>query len=113
MPDWVNVKKEPTYTVRLFIAGDFNAAKSSMRRECMREGLCVTITPTTFVYTGGSEEGVEIGFVNYPRFPTTPHELLERAEYVARVLLNELCQESALLVANDVTIWLSRREEDK
>lgn len=46
-------------------------------------GLCVTITPTRFVYKDGSEDGVIIGFINYPRFPTPRQELEQLAEEVA------------------------------
>ena len=30
---------------------------------------CVTMTPTRYVYGDGWEDGVEVGFINYPRFP--------------------------------------------
>jgi hypothetical protein len=66
------VSEVPTYAVRLYIAGDVETAKRWLRHECWREGLCVTIEPTTFIYTGGEEDGFVVGFVNYPRFPTDP-----------------------------------------
>lgn len=66
-------------------------------------------TPTTFVYTAGAEDGVEVGFVNYPRFPTTPDKLFDRALRVASRLMDDLCQWSALLAAPDKTVWLHRR----
>jgi hypothetical protein len=75
--------------------------------------LCVTVTPTEFIYTAGAEVGVEIGFVNYPRFPTSPEILFERAKRVAVRLLDDLCQWSALLVAPDKTVWLNRRPMEK
>lgn len=46
-----------TYTARIYMAGDIEQAKVFMRKECYppNEGLCVTIEPTTFIYTGGEE----------------------------------------------------------
>jgi hypothetical protein len=100
---------ETTYTVRLYVAGDLGTAKASLRRECLSDGLCVTVTQTTFVYTAGAEDGVEVGFVNYPRFPTTPDALFGRARRVADRLMADLCQWSALLVAPDRTVWINNR----
>ena len=78
----------------------------------MEDGLCVTVTPTTFVYTAGAEEGVAVGLVNYPRFPTTLEALRERAEKVAQRLMTDLCQWSALIVTPTETVWLNARPED-
>ncbi len=76
------------------------------------EGLCVTVTPTTFVYTGGAEEGVEVGLVNYPRFPSTQGILDVKAQRLGKHLLERLCQHSFLVVSPDVTMWHSTRPED-
>ena len=38
---------------------------------CDKNGLCVSVTPTKFIYTNGGENGCIIGFINYPRFPST------------------------------------------
>jgi hypothetical protein len=102
-----------TYTVRLYIAGDIEEAKWFLRRECYppNDGLCVTVEPTTFIYTGGEESGCVVGFVNYPRFPTTADVLFTRARDIAERLIPALCQWSALLVAPDRTEWLNRRPE--
>lgn len=101
------MKDVPTYTVRLYMAGDIEQAKACLRSECYARGLCVTIEPTTFIYTGGEEEGFCIGFVNYPRFPSDPSELRARALGIAELLLPLLNQKSALLVASDRTLWLN------
>jgi ferredoxin len=57
----MNVKTEETYTVRLYLSGPVEVAKQVLREECMREGLCVTIEPTTYIYTGGEEAGYVVG----------------------------------------------------
>lgn len=106
-------KSVPTYAVRLYMAGEISEAKRALRRECYppNEGLCVTIEPTTFIYTGGEEAGFVVGFVNYPRFPSEPQELWSRAKGIALRLVPELCQWSALLVAPDRSEWINCRPE--
>lgn len=96
-----------TFTAKVYIAGDINAAKAVIRHTCYYEGLCVTVEPTTFIYTGGEEAGVVIGFVNYPRFPTTGKELVQRALDMMQKLIPALNQKSALLVASDYTSWMT------
>lgn len=105
-------KIEPSFGITIYLAGDIQTARESLRRECFEEGLCVTLTPTTFIYTAGAEEGVAIGMVNYPRFPKTPNELRARACKVADRLMADLCQWSALIVTPDETLWLNQRPEE-
>ncbi len=97
-----------TYWVKVFVAGNPTDAKRILAGECWHEGMCVTVTPTTFVYTGGMEEGVEVGLTNSPRFPTTPDKLLDRARTLAVVLRDGMYQKTALVQAQDVTEWLPR-----
>ena len=100
----------PTYWARLYLSGPIEVAKQAIRAECLREGLCVTINPTTFIYTGGEELGFVVGLVNYPRFPTTPGALEARARALMLILLDATCQQSALLVTPSVTEWVTKRE---
>jgi len=102
----------PTYNVTIYVAGDILVAKDELRQECMEEGLCVTITPTTFVYTGGAEEGMAIGLVNYPRFPKEPREIDNRAFKIAERLINRLSQTSALIVDANDTVWMRREDRN-
>jgi hypothetical protein len=100
---------QPTHTVRLYLSGPIDIARQVCREECLREGLCVTIEPTTFIYTGGEEQGYCVGLVNYPRFPTTPELLNARARDLAVKLLDRTCQHSALVVTPQVTEWVTKR----
>lgn len=110
----MQTKTEPTYFVRLYMAGDIQRAKELLRAECYppNDGLCVTVEPTTFIYTGGEESGIVAGFVNYPRFPTDPDQLFARAHHIAERLIVGLCQWSALLVAPDKTAWVNCRPDE-
>jgi hypothetical protein len=102
---------EPTQVITLYLSGPIEVAKQTMRAECLREGLCVTIEPTTFIYTGGEEAGYRVGLLNYPRFPTTPDVLQARAEAIALALLEATHQLSALMVTPDATYWFSTRKD--
>src|SRR5688572_8578455 len=104
----MNIKTKPTFWARIYIAGPFEIIKQALREECIREGLCVTIEPTTFIYTGGEESGAVIGLINYPRFPALPHEILERANIIAHNLIERACQNSALIMTPKKTVWINR-----
>jgi hypothetical protein len=101
---------DATCVITLYLSGPIEVAKQALRAECLREGLCVTIEPTTFVYTGGEEAGYRVGLLNYPRFPTTPGALQARAEVIALALLEATHQHSALMVTPAVTHWFTKRE---
>lgn len=103
-------KTVPTFWVRLYMSGPIEIGKQVLREECLREGLCVTIDPTLFVYTGGEESGFVVGLLNYPRFPCAIFEALTaRAETIALKLLAATAQHSVLLMTPEETRWLSIR----
>lgn len=93
----------------IFIAGSIEQAKQVCREYCFEKGLCVTIEPVTYIYTGGEEEGVRIGLINYPRFPTDKETLATTARDLATVLMHRLCQHSYSIVGPEKTEWYSRR----
>lgn len=99
-----------TYWARIYIAGPIEVAKQILRAECMREGLCVTIEPTHFIYTGAEEAGYVVGLVNYPRFPVEPDALHERAIKILHLLLDGTYQHSAMLMEPQRTLWFTKRE---
>ena len=80
---------------------------------CDEVGLCVTITETEFIYTGGSERGCIVGLINYPRFPATPEKILEHAFVLAKKLLDEYRQYKVSVVCPDKTYMIEREEEGK
>jgi hypothetical protein len=96
-----------TYTAKIYIAGDIATAKAILREHCYHFGACVTIEPTTFIYTGGEESGMVIGYVNYPRFPSDPEDILGKAYSMAMTLLKGLNQKTALVVGTDKTELVS------
>lgn len=104
-------KSEPTVVVQIFIAGDIGQITNYCRYFCMLQGLCVTIEPTTFVYTGGLETGAAIRLINYPRFPSTEEALMDLAERLANELIKQCSQWSAIVIGPTETRWLSTRPD--
>lgn len=105
------VKSCDTDWARIYIAGPINEAKQIIRRECLRKGLCVTITPTDYIYTGGEETGYVVELVNYPRFPSSPQALYDRAKLLAVMLRDETFQHSVMVMCPTITTWYSTREQ--
>jgi len=105
----------PTYVVEIHMAGDIEDAKRQLRRECYPPGggLCVTVEPETFIYTGGEEQGFKLTLRNYPRFPSDPADLWVRAIGIADRLIPALCQWTAMVVDPEKTAWLNHRPEDQ
>lgn len=85
--------KAPTYRVTIYLAGTLPDIEAVCRRFCLR-GLCVTVTPTIYLFTGGQESGAMIGLINYPRFPKEPAEIRLLARALAIDLMNHCCQRS-------------------
>lgn len=98
----------PTYWAKIYLSGPIEIAKQTIRQECHEAGLCVTIEPTTFIYTGGEESGYVVGLVNYPRFPAEPAAIRDRAYALMTRLLEATFQDSALLVTPEDSYWVAR-----
>ena len=74
-------------------------------------GMCVTVTPTEYIYTGGREPGIIVGFINYPRFPEAPRNIELKVLDLAQILLRECKQMGLSIVFPDRTLMLSNTEE--
>jgi hypothetical protein len=99
-----------TWWVRLYLSGPIETAKAVCRKEAFERGLCVTIEPTLFIYTGGEEAGYVVGLINYPLFQSTPVAITMRARELALRLLAETYQHSALIMTPDSTEWVTSRD---
>ncbi len=106
----MKIQQEPTRIIRIYLSGPIEAAKQIIRERCYSNGLCVTIEPTLFIYTGGEESGYVVGLLNYPRFPCDAEALDRKAEELALKLLDGTFQHSALLVTPERSIWYTKRE---
>lgn len=99
----------PTARTDIYIAGDPTVARQVCREFCFRVGLCVTLEPVDYIYTGGEERGVKVGLINYPRFPSNEADIVAKAEELGVLLMDRLCQHSFSVVGPSVTRWFTRR----
>lgn len=95
-----------SFVVTIWLAGDIETARSWLRSFCYARGLCVTVSPSSFIYTGGEEAGFRVGLVNYPRFPSSPEAIEAAALEIANGLVVECRQRTALVVAPTRTTWV-------
>ena len=107
----MKVKSEQAYYADIYMAGDVAEAKRICAEYCFNVGLCVTVTETEFIYTGGREVGFVVGLVNYPRFPSIPDDIFKRAEDLAVVLIRGLMQWSALIQTPTAATWITTRDD--
>ena len=77
-----------------------------MQEYCNNICLCVTITPTIFIYKDGRENGAIIGLINYPRFSTTKEKLKEQTEEIAKLCKERYKQNRISIEYQDETIML-------
>lgn len=75
-----------------------------------RVGLCVTLDPTQFIYTGGGEPGCVVGLINYPRFASDPDSILWRAIELGRKLMVTFRQYRVSVVTTTDTYMLENKE---
>ena len=81
---------------------------------CDEVGLCVTVTPTKFIYVGGwGEPGVIVGLINYPRFPSTPGEIRNKAIGLAERISVVAHQLKISIVFPDKTVMIENETEEK
>lgn len=114
-----NIRELPTYYANIYVGlkpGYSNVVysldylKFIVQKFVNEIKLCVTVTPTTFTYVDGSEPGAIVGLINYPRFPSYPSEIQEKATKLAELLMEQLCQIRISIVFPDKTIMLERTD---
>lgn len=108
----MNMVAAPTIMFQIFLAGQRLDIERECAKFCLEIGLCVSVEPTKFIYTGGVEDGALVRLLNYPRFPSTEGQLSEKAKQLAHRLIEACSQHSALVVGPIETIWITRRENN-
>lgn len=84
-------KTSKSFYATIHIAGDLESARPLLRQWTMR-GACAQLAECDYIYTGGSERGMTVRIMQYPRFERQEHEILEMAVELAKFLAQELCQ---------------------
>lgn len=111
MDDQINLTQTKGYSVRIFIAGDLDIIKQTCRDYCYQIGLCVTVTPTSYIYTGGEESGAIIELINYARFPKETTTIWNQAIELGQEIMIKACQTSYTVQDNEYSQWFSRRKD--
>jgi hypothetical protein len=106
----MTTKTEHTFWAKIYVSGPIKSAKNIIRKSCLSKGLCVTIKPTLFIYTGGEESGYVVGLINYPRFPSDEASIESRAIELANELMTGTFQQSVLVMTPHQTTWLTTRD---
>jgi hypothetical protein len=110
----------PTFTASIFIGlkrgytgkeMTVQEVEDFLQEKVDKIGLCVSITPTRYVYTNGNENGLIIGLINYPRFPSDEYKIRMCALELAGDLMLFCKQMRVCVVFPDKTIMLSNSEE--
>ena len=110
-----------TYTATIYVGTSetglwskepIRKAKSICQKYCDTVGLCVTVKQVTFIYSNGTEEGVEVGLINYPRFPSNKQTLQMHAVTLAKLLKKELEQKRVSVVFPDNTYMIGHPSDN-
>lgn len=94
-------------THKIWMAGDVTLAKMIVREYCDEMGDCYAVTAVDYVYTDGDAAGFCVIRIQYPRFPISEADILERTNELARLLGERLCQKSYTVEGPENTVWFS------
>lgn len=100
-------KVAKSHNVEIHMAGDITEASLFLQKLAAKRGMCVSIHPQSYIYSGGREEGFLIRFINYPRFPQEPKQIIAQAEQLADWLSKHIGQYSWSITTPDETIYYS------
>lgn len=109
------MKTEPTFTATIYVGlkerdsgliYSILDAEKAIQEYVDEIGLCVTITPTKYIYTNGAEPGFAIGLINYPRFPDTPENIKNKALMLGERLRKLFRQYKVSVVFPNETVML-------
>jgi len=107
--EWIS-KSEKPFFIHLYVAGSYETAERCCREACFPSGLCVTIEPVRYIFGGGSEDGVRVGFIQYPPFPENEQDIYAKAENLGKRICEEGFQFSFTLVTPNENTFFSRRK---
>jgi hypothetical protein len=81
--EWLE-DSEPCYWCWIYVAGDLSSSEQVCRRLAFPSGLCVTTESVKYIFGGGTEDGVRIGLIQYPPYPETENDLLDKAILIGK-----------------------------
>jgi len=83
---------------------------------CNKMGLCVSVTPTRFIYTQsiatphGFDDGCFIELIAYPRFPFSKYDIIKDAIELAKIFVKEFNQMTISVIASDQTYLIEKKD---
>lgn len=83
---------------------------------CDRVGLCVTVTPTRYIYSKGQgkldgfEDGCFIELIAYPSFVASRYDVIGDALELAKIFLVAFKQNMIAIIASDETYTIDKRD---
>lgn len=110
IPHLSNNEHCETITVRIYMGGDYNVARSVTKKYLFDHPGCVNMYKVDYIYTGGEEAGFCVEYINYPKFPKNAMTLILNAEELARLLMRELGERTCSIQHPDGTVRLKRKE---
>lgn len=113
MTNAVQIECCPAHPVTIYMAGDIVQARETCCEFCDEVGLCVTLSPAEYIYTGGQEAGFSVGLINYARFPSTPGLIEAKAIELAHRLRIALGQDSFTVQTKTHSHWYSWRDPER
>lgn len=92
-----------------FVTHSLKECEDICQEYCDAVGLCVTVTPTKYIYTKGNEQGAIIGLIQYPRFPCSELDIIAHAKTLGEILLIRLGQYRVTINLPDEVLMLTNK----
>lgn len=97
------------YTIRIYIAGNYDRIEQACSDFVTEVGLCVNVKKTNYIYTYGEQSGAEIGLISYPKFKEEYSEIWNKAQKLCEMIMDEYNQQSATIIDNNnQSIYIER-----
>jgi len=90
----ITTKVSDAYGARIYMAGDYDRARQTLREYCSTNGACFSIHPMDYIYSGGEETGFCVTLINYPRFRKPKSDIITLAREIGTKLMEDLNQSS-------------------
>jgi len=119
------MKLKRTYTAKIavgFREGYSNKvhtmeeAYKIVQEYCNFVSLCVTVTPTKFIYTqsvgtpAGEEDGCFVELIAYPTSPVSKYDITGNAIKLAKIFIKEFKQNKISVITSDQTYLVEKRD---
>lgn len=118
MESTIKMKTVDTYYAKIYVGlreeysdkiHKIEEAYGLCQEYCDSVGLCVTVTPTKYIYKNGEEDGIIIGLINYPRFPSTPFGIETTSLEIANKFLVAFNQLKVSVETQETTYMIERQ----